>query len=400
VKRPYREGDWFAVPLGDGRCVAGIVTRGTRKAIFGSFFGPARNAIPAIEGLGNLRPENALWSGRFSDRAIVEERWPVIGRRAGFVRAEWAAGAALPAALPATVERRLAALTNGATFETPRLSVRALRSPVDPHALESLHQTAILQWREPPSAVDLARLESTIALQPGFTVRLQGRAAACVNDLAIRPLATTLDLEAGALPELLETFPQVTELRLDGVPADLRRTLHAFPALRTLRIRARGARVDASALEGAPELEHFELRDALVARALRLGEIASLRSLDIEDAALDDAIRLPQLQALRLARIASFKNVDNLRDHPAMRALALVGLMEIDDLSPIASIAHLESLELRGLWQFGVGDLAFVASMPSLRRLFVDIGGRRKNAEIYRQRAYAAPLPFIARSRW
>jgi hypothetical protein len=394
MRRPYREGDWFAVPLGDGRFAAGIVTHGTRNAIDGSFFGLAGNVPPSLADLAALGPQDALWSGRFSDRAIVEQRWRVIGHRAGFVRSQWPGGRSKPAAHPELVERRLAAFAAGGSFSPPRLSVRAVRSPVEVGMLEASIGPAIVGWREALAPDDLARVQALVASNPFATIRLHGDAGAHVNALAEWPLLR-LEIESSRLPQVLAPFPRVAELTLDGVPADLERTLAAFPALRTLRIRARGALVDAAAFARLRELDNLALRDAIVARADRLGDVTSLRRLDIEDASLDEAaglLRMP-LQALRLARIAAFKTVSDLREHPTIRTLALDGLLEIDDLRPIATIAQLESLDLRGLWQLAIDDVAFVRSMPSLRRLHVDIGGRRKNAEIYRQGAYAAPLP-------
>ena len=157
MKRPYREGDWFAIPLGDGRFAAGIVTHGTRKAIYGSFFGSARAAIPQLEELAALRPADALWSGRFSDRAIVQQRWPVIGAQPGFVRSDWGAAQPAPAAGPGLMERRLAALAAGTAFEPARLSVRDVRSPIEPHAFDRIPDRVCLQWCEPLSPSDLGR---------------------------------------------------------------------------------------------------------------------------------------------------------------------------------------------------------------------------------------------------
>jgi hypothetical protein len=399
VKRPYREGDWFAVPLGDGRFAAGIVTHGTRNAVRGSFFGPAHDATPSLGDFSELLPHDALFSERFWDRAIVEQRWPLIGHRAGFVRSHWPGGRS-PAARPELVERRLAALAGGEPFEPPRSSVRAVRSPVEPGMLEALDGPAIVGWHEPLAPNDLARVKALAASNPRVTIRLHGAAVAQVDALTEWPLAS-VELESRRLPNALATLPRVLELVLDGVPAHLERTIAALPALQTLRIRARGERVDATALATAHGLEHLELRDAFVTHANRLAALASLRRVDIEDASLDDAahlLRMP-LQALRLARIGSFKSLTALREHPTIRTLALDGLLDIDDLGPLATIARLESLDVRGLWQFEISDLAFVRSLPVLRRLHVDIGGRRKNAEIYRQGAYAAPLPFGAQIR-
>lgn len=395
MKRPYREGDWFAVPLGDGRFAAGIVTHGTRKAIYGSFFGPARAAIPRLEELVALRPADALWSGRFSDRAIVQQRWPAIGAQPRFVRSDWGFAQSAPAAGPGLMERRLAALAEGAKFEPARLSVRDVRSPIEPQAFDGIPDRVSLQWCERLSPSDLGALASIVAAKAGASVRLSGNAVSQVNGLAEWRSLARLRLESAHLPDGLARLPAVLDLELDGVPANLARTLEAFANLKTLRIRARGAAVNASALAGAPKLEVLVLRDAALTAAASLRDLRALRVLDVESATIDDAdaaFGLP-LRELRIANVEPVGTLAALRDHPTLQTLALAGLIDVNDLGPIATIAGLESLDLRGFWQCAVDDVAFIASMASLRRLHLDIGGRRKNVEIYRRRSLAEPLP-------
>jgi len=394
VKRPYREGDWFAMPLGDGRFAAGIVTHGTRKAIYGFFFGPARAAVPRVLDLAALRPADALWSGWFSDRAIVQQRWPVIGAQPGFVRSDWGAAPSAPAAGPGLMERRLAALAAGRAFEPARLSVRDLRSPIEPHAFDRIPDRVCLQWCEPLSETDLA-LASIASAKAGANVRLSRNAVAQVNALAQWGSRRRLRLESAYLPDGLTQLPAVLDLELDGVPPDLARTLEAFANLKTLRIRARGAAVNASALVGAAKLEVLVLRDAALTAAASLRDLPALRVLDVESATIDDADAAfgLRLRELRLANVAPVPTLAALRDHPTLATLALAGLIDVNDLGPIAKIAGLESLDLRGFWQCSVDDVAFIASIASLRRLHLDIGGRRKNEEIYRRRSLAEPLP-------
>jgi hypothetical protein len=395
VKRPYREGDWFAIPLGDGRFAAGIVTHGTRRAIYGFFFGPTRDAIPQPADLVALRPADALWNGRFSDRAIVQQRWPVIGAQPGFIRSDWGAAPPAPAAGPGLMERRLAALAAGAPFVPERLSVRDVRSPIEPHAFDRVPDRVCLQWCEPLSETDLDVLASIVTAKAGANLRLAGNAVAQVNALAGWGCLHRLRLESAYLPDRLARLPPVVDLELDGVPANLARTLGAFANLKTLRIRARGAAVDSSALVGAAKLEVLVLRDAAVSAAASLRDLRALRVLDVESATIDDADAALGLRLLelRLANVVPVRTLAALRDHPTLQTLALAGLIDVDELGPIATIAGLESLDLRGFWQCSVDDVAFVASMASLRRLHLDIGGRRKNEEIYRRRSLAEPLP-------
>ncbi len=57
-------------------------------------------------------------------------------------------------------------------------------------------------------------------------------------------------------------------------------------------------------------------------------------------------------------------------------------------------LQKLEQLELDGLWQFDVPDVEPLLAMPALVRAKVDIGGRRKNVELYKRARWAYPWPF------
>src|SRR5262249_58700798 len=50
----YREGDWFAVPLGDGRYVLGRIARHHRATVLGYFFKPAYDHVPTLDEIGDL----------------------------------------------------------------------------------------------------------------------------------------------------------------------------------------------------------------------------------------------------------------------------------------------------------------------------------------------------------
>ena len=198
------------------------------------------------------------------------------------------------------------------------------------------------------------------------------------------------------MPDGLARLPAVLDLELDGVPANLARTLEAFANVKTLRIRARGAAVNASALAGAAET-----RSARAARcgadgdriAARSAGVARPRRRSLQPSTTRTPLSVFALHELRLANVEPVRTLAALRDHPTLQTLALAGLIDVNDLGPIATIAGLESLDLRGFWQCAVDDVAFIASMASLRRLHLDIGGRRKNVEIYRRRSLAEPLP-------
>ena len=65
----YGEGDWFAVPLREGGFAAGVVARANPKAVLlGYFFGPRRAAVPSVEEVSRLRPDDAVLVGKFGPK--------------------------------------------------------------------------------------------------------------------------------------------------------------------------------------------------------------------------------------------------------------------------------------------------------------------------------------------
>jgi hypothetical protein len=86
----YSEGDWVGVPLPGGGWAVGLVARMNRKgAVIGYFFGPRRDAVPTVEQLEALQPDDAILVGKFGDLGLVKNEWPVIGRQPDWDRDQW-----------------------------------------------------------------------------------------------------------------------------------------------------------------------------------------------------------------------------------------------------------------------------------------------------------------------
>ena len=86
----YGEGDWFVVPLRDSRFAVGLVARTNPEGVLvGYFFGPARQATPAITELSALTPTDAILVGRFGHLGLVQGKWPVLGRLPRWDRSIW-----------------------------------------------------------------------------------------------------------------------------------------------------------------------------------------------------------------------------------------------------------------------------------------------------------------------
>lgn len=88
---PYEEGTWFAVPLRSGGYGVGVVARATKKGevLLGYFFGPRRGAVPPLDDVSTMRPEDAVYVVRFGDLALIKGEWPIIGRSSAFDRRCW-----------------------------------------------------------------------------------------------------------------------------------------------------------------------------------------------------------------------------------------------------------------------------------------------------------------------
>lgn len=83
------EGDVFAIPLEDGGFAVGLIACVDKEGFtFGYFFGPRRKDVPAMDGLGVLDVEAAVYARKFSDYGISAGEWPIIGHLANWNRAD------------------------------------------------------------------------------------------------------------------------------------------------------------------------------------------------------------------------------------------------------------------------------------------------------------------------
>jgi hypothetical protein len=88
---PYREGDWFAVPLPGGGYAVGLVARASRigKILLGYFFGPRRDEVPALSELLELQAGDAVLVDLFGDLSLYNREWPLLGSTPQWDRTRW-----------------------------------------------------------------------------------------------------------------------------------------------------------------------------------------------------------------------------------------------------------------------------------------------------------------------
>jgi hypothetical protein len=122
-------------------------------------------------------------------------------------------------------------------------------------------------------------------------------------------------------------------------------------------------------------------------------QFPQLEVLDCSGIALTSLEFPPTLRALRLARVAT---AVDLRDLAAL-PLHTLALEQLRDVRGVESLAHwhsLEQLEMLGFWQLELDDVMPLVRLPRLVRAEIDVGGRRKNVELYRRTTWAYPWPF------
>lgn len=89
-KLPYKEGDWFAVPLQNGGHGLGRVARANgRGIVLGYFFRPRREGMPTEEETIGLCPADAVLVRLFGDPGLLDGSWPIVARTASWDRTEW-----------------------------------------------------------------------------------------------------------------------------------------------------------------------------------------------------------------------------------------------------------------------------------------------------------------------
>ncbi|HPW55965.1 MAG TPA: Imm26 family immunity protein [Thermoanaerobaculaceae bacterium] len=89
-KLPYKEGDWFAVPLRDGGFALGVVARMDGKgAVIAYLFGPRSEALPSLEAVGSKRATDAVLVANTGDLGLLRGEWPVLGKVDPWEREAW-----------------------------------------------------------------------------------------------------------------------------------------------------------------------------------------------------------------------------------------------------------------------------------------------------------------------
>lgn len=89
-KLPYKEGDWFAVPLRTGGYSVGLVARAPGNGvILGYFFGTQYDTPPKEESVMELSGNDVILVTLFGDKGLAQGQWPIITRTSPWDRSKW-----------------------------------------------------------------------------------------------------------------------------------------------------------------------------------------------------------------------------------------------------------------------------------------------------------------------
>jgi hypothetical protein len=101
----------------------------------------------------------------------------------------------------------------------------------------------------------------------------------------------------------------------------------------------------------------------------------------------------PTLRALRLAWVATPVDLHALKSLH-LETLSLEELRHLRGTDALARMESLRQLEMLGFWQLTLDDVMPLVGLRNLVRAEIDIGGRRKNVELYKRATWAYPWPF------
>jgi hypothetical protein len=89
ARQRYAEGDWFAVPLGDGTYALGRIARHHRGIVFAYFFSPAFDHVPTLDEVGSRPASKSTTQMLLSHMDLRDGDWPVLGQAGSWDPAAW-----------------------------------------------------------------------------------------------------------------------------------------------------------------------------------------------------------------------------------------------------------------------------------------------------------------------
>jgi hypothetical protein len=415
MKRRYKEGDWFRVPLSGTHDAVGVIARACRSRLFAYFFAvPARTAL-SHDMLRKFHATQAALCALFGGAPLEDLRWPLIATSLHFDRTAWpfpefglrgafartwrivaydastmqaarsesaseAQAAALPDARFATageLEAQLRERICGVLPEKP-VTIAEVRSPLDPESLRVLVRGGRVQFSESLDQADLDCLARFIAVHPDVELRVHGFERFDLRALQRFEALRSLILDVGHADgvEGLIALSQLSTLRTGA--RNILPALARLPRLRTLELRRGAAKIEATSLEllTLVDTDPPRLSDLPCAPNLRELTLAHMTPL------IEDIGALPMLARLELRDLA-LRQLPDLSRNMNLRSVALRGVRHLRDLEPLTRAPQLAELRIERMPQLEVSDFARLAAQSRLHAI-VDVGSRQKEREINR----------------
>ncbi len=87
----YEEGDWFAVPIGEGIYCLGMVGGKDPqiRSFIGYYFPKTFDSVPTVDDIQGLQSSDAVFISWTGNPGVYSGVWPIIGRQPDFNKHEW-----------------------------------------------------------------------------------------------------------------------------------------------------------------------------------------------------------------------------------------------------------------------------------------------------------------------
>ena len=408
-------GQFWSIPLSDGRFACGRVLRVDRDAAYGrrtTFIAGLLDWVgsepPTAESIAGAP---LLEAGHAHIATISEEGGTVLGARAlesdglmppAEVRSHWS-----PSYPALRAERRFIA-----GDPAPQWERRWVSSPLTDEMLRpSATGRGIVQFSRILSVEDFGRLADWLRQCPQMTLRVYGSSE--IRDLEfLRFFPSLRRFDADTLYELgnangLRHLPEDLEaLALGATRGKLDLTILArFRRLEMLYLEGQTKKLDV--ISGLTSLEKLTLRSITLPDLSLLLPLSRLVSLDLKLGGTRDLSLLPRIGRLRYLELWLIKGLSDIsavahlshlrylflqalkrvtrlpdlsRAH-ALRRVHLETMKGLRDLRPLATAPALEELLLVDMPNLQPEDLRPLVGLPRLKAVTAGLGSDRKNAQ-------------------
>ncbi|MEI7744010.1 MAG: hypothetical protein WCK58_09705 [Chloroflexota bacterium] len=410
-------GQFWSIPLSDGRFGCGRVLGVDRKAAYGR----RTMFLAALLDWAGAEPPTAesiagaaiLETGGAHVRVVGDAGGAMLGIRPlgldGLAAPERVTGYWGDGYPVARAERRFIAGDPPPAFER-----REVASPLADGMLRpSVSGRGFVQFRSLLTDADFARLADWLRAYPGMTLRAYGSYDGSIRDLEFLrffPFLRRFDADAlyrslVSLDGLRHLPADLEELAIGATKARLDLTgIARFGELRFLHLE--GQTKGIAVVSGLTSVEDLTLRSITLPDLSLLLPMRGLLSLDLKLGGTRDLALLPRIGELRyleLWRIAGLSDVSVAGRLPTLRSLFLQALRQVAslpdlsgatslrrvhlesmkglrDLGPLATAPALEEVSLVDMRHLAPEDLRPLAGLPNLRAVTPGLGSLRKNA--------------------